>query len=771
MKKLLLSFFILLTGTFSFGSHIIGGFVNADCIGNNQYILTLGLYEDCGSSFQPSNPQTLNITSSCGNMTVQATNTVYQFDTSMFCGAMQGQTICNGGTLPGFYYHEWQVMVTLPPCADWEISYTSCCYGSSTNLAGQPSYFFSTTLDNSTGNCSTPSNPTNLMIPLACLNDTLCFDPGFSLSSNDSVVYHLENVWTNSGASAYNPGFSGANPIPGISIQPATGAFCVFPTQTGNYVINIASKEYENGILVATGNYTFTLYTINCSGSNNAPQSNGISNITGNTGYMNGEIEVCAGSNLCFDVSFSDPDVNDTLTFGSNLLNEYPNASISYTGVNPILASVCIPNISNSSILHFGVSDDFCPIGGQANQSVVISVNGSGLNLTDSQVCWGDSVIYNTANVANWSVLYGDFSSLSCTNCSTQVISPNQTTAYYVEMNTGCGQMVYDTLIVSVYQDAYSLSDTVAGTCGDYVIVSGTNDITWYFQNGSFSGDSLPSSMLNQGWNTVLVEHGISNCMTYDTVHVFYDNSSIDLLLSDTLICVAGVVGAQVAGNYPPGNMFDWNAFGQSIQNGSSSESFMVSISGWITVLSYNDYCVHSDSAYITLDTLSSSTGNIIGNNNVQAMATETYLFDLGQGINYNWSVSGGTLISGQGTNTVDVMWGTDPTGILSIAYSSNGNCTYQDSVTVQISAVNGMKDNTKDQLNIYPNPVSDVLHLFSMGEGMEEIHVYSADGRLIWAESMKGITTKNINVAFWANGVYYLSNEKGQMLGRFVKQ
>jgi hypothetical protein len=771
MKRLLLSTLLFLGAYTAVASHIIGGYVTSECLGSNQYLLTLGLYEDCGSSFQPSNPQNLTVSSSCTTFMVQATNTVYQFDSTAYCSSLQGQTTCNGGALAGFYYHQWQVVITLPPCTDWEISYSSCCYGGSTNLSGQPSYFFSTELDNSTGNCASQVSPSNYMVPLACLNDTICFNPGFSQSENDSVVYSLHNVWNSSGVPvSYNAGYSGSNPMNGIYVDPNTGVMCMYPTTVGNYVINVQSEEYSNGQLVCTGNYTITAFVMNCAGANNDPQSLGLSNLSGNTSINNNEIDVCAGNTLCFDLEFYDPDTNDTLNLSSSLLNTYPNATLNLSGTNPLIVSVCIPNISYGANVHFDVNDNYCPIPGQGSEIISINLTGETFDLPDAQICWGDSVNYYTPNNATWTVLSGDMNSLACTNCSAQLLTPNQTSNYYVEMQNSCGLTISDTLVLSVYQDSYALGDTVAGQCGDYFVISGTNDIDWIFQNGTYNGDSLPTSTLEQGWNTVLAYHGIAACMSYDTVYVFVDNSALNLSLSDSILCDTATISAIANGNFPAANSFDWTGLGQSTTTNVNSESFFVNQSGWIYVSSYNDYCSNMDSAYVTLDSLWSSTGNIVGSSNVQAMSNETYTYDLGAGLNYTWSVAGGNISSGQGTNTISVNWGTGTSGSVSVQYSNGASCVYDDSISVQISPVNGLDENQVEAISIYPNPVSHELRLNKL-EDIQSLRIISSEGRLVTTLLINGDSSSRLDVSDFANGLYHVVDENGELKGRFMVQ
>jgi len=79
--------------------------------------------------------------------------------------------------------------------------------------------------------------------------------------------------------------------------------------------------------------------------------------------------------------------------------------------------------------------------------------------------------------------------------------------------------------------------------------------------------------------------------------------------------------------------------------------------------------------------------GGITGLNGVPVNSTQTYNVNAQTGLSYNWSVINGTILSGNGTNAIQVQWGaTSGTGKINITITKNG-CQASDSLMVSIGA------------------------------------------------------------------------------------
>ena len=115
-------------------SHLIGGQIAYECLGNNQYRVNLTLYRDC-SGIAMETSQYLSINSaSCG---LSLSNVVLSLDTFFEISNCPLSSTCNGGTSPGTEQYVYSAIIALPQtCTDWVLSWSNCCRNTAiTNLA------------------------------------------------------------------------------------------------------------------------------------------------------------------------------------------------------------------------------------------------------------------------------------------------------------------------------------------------------------------------------------------------------------------------------------------------------------------------------------------------------------------------------------------------------------------------------------------------------------------------------------------------------------
>jgi hypothetical protein len=65
----------------------------------------------------------------------------------------------------------------------------------------------------------------------------------------------------------------------------------------------------------------------------------------------------------------------------------------------------------------------------------------------------------------------------------------------------------------------------------------------------------------------------------------------------------------------------------------------------------------------------------ITGSNIPSAFATSTYTCDNTAGSTFNWTVSNGVIASGQGTNSVSILWGAEGVGSVSVVETTSDGC------------------------------------------------------------------------------------------------
>ncbi len=500
-RVLLLSALLLFFARVS-ASHIPGGNITYECLGNDQYVITLTLFEDCGTAFEANGPKVIDIANDCGiTGFTQASldNVIYSQEVSQLCDAQLPFSECSGNNMPGIYMHQWVDTITIPAdCDSWHFSFETCCRNESENLVGTSNnYYIETTLNNEDAICNNSPSVTTQMIPYICVNQPLTYNLGIYEADGNTLVYSLVDAAQSAATSVpYQGGYTGAVPIPGITINSSTGDLSFTPTVVGNYVVVVLVEEYDDdGNLVGSLVQDFQFEVINCPANTNPVEPTGISNYTGDgVQVSNNEIEVCPGDQFCFQLEFTDLNAGDSIFISSNLDVALPGATFTQlTFQSPALAEVCwtatssVP--SNTSVV-FNARDNACPMFGITFFPLNIHISPGTYAGPDVILCAGDTTdLFATGGTEfTWvSVPGGDPISLGnnfeCDTCQGTFALPSVTTQYEVTSNLSGMCDNIDTVEVAVVPDfAYTLSQSSANTCigSDVQFEIATNPIGVY---------------------------------------------------------------------------------------------------------------------------------------------------------------------------------------------------------------------------------------------------------------------------------------------------
>lgn len=379
MTRILLIFLLAVAGLKSNASHISGGNISYQCVGPNQFLVTLTLYRDCSGIAAPASAS-VQFTSTCGGNFSVTLPRISLVEVSQLCPPQIGQSRCNGGTLPGMQEAIYQATVTLnPPCNTWTMRYTLCCRNPSVNVSGATGQNISiqTTMNSATNPCNNSPTVTAQPIPYICAGQQIFYDYGIQESDGHTMTYSLVNSLGNGyNNMTYNGGYSAALPIPGVNINASTGQLSfTAPAVVGNYVVAMLISEYDaNGNLLGTILHDIQFVVINCT--NATPQPNPINNVTGGGSQIgNYALEVCEGENFCFSITFTDANATNILTVTSNLASIFPGATINIAGTNPATATICHTPAPGtlSAAISFMAEDDACPI--TAFTSINVNIN------------------------------------------------------------------------------------------------------------------------------------------------------------------------------------------------------------------------------------------------------------------------------------------------------------------------------------------------------------------------------------------------------------
>ncbi|MCC6838112.1 MAG: hypothetical protein IT234_06210, partial [Bacteroidia bacterium] len=116
----------------AYASHAQSADITYQCLGGNQYQVSLSFYRDCAGVAAP-NTATIDISSaSCGQNLTLTLNRIQGtgIEVSPICAQMNTQ--CSGGQYPGVQEYIYRGIITLPmQCTDWVMSFSLCCRNSS----------------------------------------------------------------------------------------------------------------------------------------------------------------------------------------------------------------------------------------------------------------------------------------------------------------------------------------------------------------------------------------------------------------------------------------------------------------------------------------------------------------------------------------------------------------------------------------------------------------------------------------------------------------
>ncbi len=152
-----------------------------------------------------------------------------------------------------------------------------------------------------------------------------------------------------------------------------------------------------------------------------------------------------------------------------------------------------------------------------------------------------------------------------------------------------------------------------------------------------------------------------------------------------------------------PGNTFVWAVTGGTIVSGQYTNTVQVT---WgpagqgtlsVTETIPGSDCITTDRD--TFDIRPTPSPNITGNLNPCGNSVETYTTPFVTGNSYTWTVVGGTIISGQGTNTISVSW-QNPSWPNTIA----GSVSVTEWVTDVLPSMSCINSNTRS-ITVRPNP------------------------------------------------------------------
>lgn len=555
-RKLLPLIVFLFIGLNSLSSHFAGGNIYYDCLSNGQYRFWCEITLDCGGA---SNPQSITIagTNTCGiatqSITLNLIGTLTQ-NVSQVCfrDSLLTRCIGTGNTLQGRRRYIYSGLATIAPCNTWTFGWGSCCRnGGAGGVVNVPAgnIYLQTTMNSVTDSCNNSVRYTGVQNPYVCINSNASYNFGAVDPDGDSLAYELTAPLTAAGTpTTYTAGYSAQNPINGILLDSTTGTITFLPNALGSFVVAIKVSEFDSlGRLLGTTMRDVQIVVYNCLA--NIPPDPGPSflyNIVGQ-GTITGAktMDVCEGDTFCVNFDVSDTNFMDTLSLWStNITSVLPGATLSYSGINPIIGTLCwtVPtNAPGTNSVSLTVDDGTCPIPARASFSITINVIKSTYVSPDVTICLGDSapLVARGGNMFSWVALSGPpiniGTNFDCDTCNPVMTKPSLTSTYEVTSDLSGGCKNKDTVTVTVASNFnYNLTQSSGASCKlDPIqfnitpLVADTYTYTWT-PAAMLSANNIPNPQLNPTqsgqFNYQIVTVNSQGCTKIDTVSVFVSN-------------------------------------------------------------------------------------------------------------------------------------------------------------------------------------------------------------------------------------------------------
>lgn len=268
--RLFTLFLCLLPTLIAHATHIVGGQLDYECLGNNRFVVKLTVVRDCWYGVPPfDDPASIGVFGS-DNQLIQELRPRPIGDDTLDLQLTDPCLVVP----PDVCYHRtsYTDTISLPfRAGGYQLVYQRCCRNNTIDNIVRPlgtgATFYNFISEAALLGCNNSAIFTAWPPPLICGNKPLIFDHSASDTDGDSLVYSLcvpldgADSLTPRPQPPFNPPYqpvvwqppyNTANMLGGtpLTINPQTGLLTAFPTVIGQFVIGICVEEYRNGVLI-----------------------------------------------------------------------------------------------------------------------------------------------------------------------------------------------------------------------------------------------------------------------------------------------------------------------------------------------------------------------------------------------------------------------------------------------------------------------------------------------------------------------------------------
>lgn len=181
-----------------------------------------------------------------------------------------------------------------------------------------------------------------------------------------------------------------------------------------------------------------------------------------------------------------------------------------------------------------------------------------------------------------------------------------------------------------------------------------------------------------------------------------------------------------------------------------------------------NDCGAGPSEASLIVMVYSEPSPEIEGDDLICQLAEGEYAVAFSEYSTYEWTVDGGDITSGQGTNMITVYWtaAQGSTTYVDVAESKTENCEgTAETFEVTIDECVGIEELTEGIIKVFPNPASSILNisLNKIISSTVELTMYNAQGRIVFIKEVNNISsgsTSTLDISNLPQGIYFMSTK-----------
>ncbi len=536
------------------------------------------------------------------------------------------------------------ITVNQPPVVGYNISpFTTVCSGTSVNLSGTGASTYTWTGGISNGVSFTPVSTTTY---------TVTGTSGNGCTGSTSVIVTINPTPSAAGSiTGASSLCSGASAT--YSISPVSGATSyAWTVPSGSTIVSGQNTTSINVLFGGTAGNIAVTPGNSCGNGNPATLS-----VTNNPGLAptigataSPSASVCAGSSVTLSGS----------------------GGVSYVWSGGITNAVSFVPVATTTYTVTGTGANGCSNSSSIAITVKLLPTVSSTISPSSTVCSGTSVTLSGSGASTYTWSGGITNGVP--------FAANSTTTYTVTGTTnGCSNTSTATVTVNLKPTVnYTVSPSSTICSGTAVTLSGTGASTYSWTGGVTN--NVPFAAASTQTYTV-TGTGANGCTSTS-------NATITVNLSPTVgatVSPSSTIcsGASVTLSGTGASTYTWSG---GVTNG---VSFVPITTGSYTVTgTAANSCTSTNIVTVTLAPTPSAAGSIAGPSSLCSGSTATYSISPVLGAtSYNWTVPvGTTIVSGQNTTTINIIYGTTSGNISVTPVNSCGNGT-PSSITISINA------------------------------------------------------------------------------------